>query len=485
MIPMKRPVVPPLERLGRWNGEEWVEVPASSVMSERIHVVVHGWAPGMRPTVDASHEFLRVWDSAATTPDGRRFDRWFGPLATAILDDDPEAAVLAYSWIDESATNTGATRSVKSQLRTTVNGQRLAVALREALPGVDHEIHLIGYSHGAKVATVAAIAIEPKPRHLTILDSPDSLIPAIGGALNDLGSYLRLLSPEVVIDDSYSGPTSEDRVATFVDTYSSAFGEPYGSGPGLGWITDVSLRPSEHPIADVPSEHAYAWAWYLASARHTERGVGYAWSPLRGASRPAGTQYRQVEGSDDVLELEEHSDVIPAPPAVQLRSRVRETLAPPRRLTSEDGPTMGVFWRRSGDLWLTAPVQWIHGPDDARLVVHGDRTERARSVKGWSTSAHRLVHVPLGGARPGPMVVRVEVVSSEYAEVEVGAVAAVNGLILPSTAEIRMWFRPLLLLTLAATSVAMSLGAFRMIRPVAGRLYRFLSGNPGPNSRNQ
>ncbi|MGI9641972.1 MAG: hypothetical protein ACR2N9_04230 [Acidimicrobiia bacterium] len=466
---MKRQVVSPLKRLGRWDGEDWVGVDADSVGSAKVHVIVHGWAPGMRPTVEAAEGFLRVWDPEATTPEGRRFDRWFGPMAEAILLDDPDAAALAFSWIDESATQTGVTRSLKSQLRTTVNGQRLAVALREALSGVDHELHLIGYSHGAKVATVAAIASDPPPKHLTILDSPDSLIPAIGGALNDLGSYLRLLSPDVATDDSYRGPTPDDRSETFVDTYNSAFGEPYGSGPGLGWITDVSLSPEEHPIDDAPSAHAYAWAWYLDSARHPERGVGYAWSPLRGGHRPPGTQYRQIAGSEDLLELEEHEEVIPAPAALRLRTRARDKVTPPRRLSSDSGRSVGVFWRRSGDLWMTAPVRWIEGPDDARLLVYGGRTERARSVKGWSSAPQRLVPVPLGGARPGPMLVRAEVVSAEFAEGEVGPIVAVNGLILPSRTELRMWFRPLLRLTIAATSLALSLGLLHLIRRLIRR----------------
>lgn len=423
----------------------------------------------MRPTVEAADGFLRVWDPDAVTPEGRRFDRWFGPLASAIVADDPEATVLAYSWIDDSATRTRATRSVKSQRRTTVNGQRLAVALREALSGTDHELHLIGYSHGAKVATLAAIAVEPQPRHLTILDSPDSVIPAIGGALNDLGSYLRVLSPDIVAGDTYDGPPPEDRIETFVDNYASAFGEPYASGPGLGWIVDVSLDPAQHPIDYAPSEHAYAWAWYLESARHPERGVGFAWSPLRRGIRPAGTQYRQIESSEDLLELEEHEEVVPTPIAVRLRSRVRDTVAPPRRLSSGDGASFGVFWRRSGDLWMATPVQWIEGPDDAHLVMYGNRTERARSVKGWSSASHRLVHVPLGGARRGPMLLRAKVISTEYADVEVGPIAAVNGVILPSRTELRMWFRPLLMFTAAAALITLAVGASRIVRRLVGR----------------
>ena len=82
--------VQPLDRLGRWDGSAWVPVATGSVIEPRVHILTHGWGPGMRPTVKAHDGFLRVWDEAAETQDGRRFDRWFGPLATAILDDDPD-----------------------------------------------------------------------------------------------------------------------------------------------------------------------------------------------------------------------------------------------------------------------------------------------------------------------------------------------------------------------------------------------------------
>ena len=212
-----------------------------------------------------------------------------------------------------------------------------------------------------------------------------------------------------------------------------------------------------------PSEHSYAWAWYLESARHPERGVGYAWSPLRGGAAPPHTQFRQVADADDPLFIEEHDEVVPASVGIRLRSRVRDNVAPPHRVTSDAPRTYGMFWRRRGDLWLTVPIRWIEGPDDARLVVYGNRTERARSVKGWSPAAERLVHVPLGGARAGPMVVSAELISSEFAEIEVSPPAAVNGLILPSRAELRMWFRPLFWTSVGVTLAIAALGTTRLI----------------------
>jgi hypothetical protein len=51
-------------------------------------------------------------------------------LAWQLLQSDPSAVVLAYSWIDDSATTLPAT----SEARTALNGARLARALTEALP---------------------------------------------------------------------------------------------------------------------------------------------------------------------------------------------------------------------------------------------------------------------------------------------------------------------------------------------------------------
>jgi len=87
----------PLERLGRWNGSGWDPVDADAIGHGDVRILSHGWAPGMRPLVEASPRFLRVWDPDAITAEGARFDRWYAPLAHAIRESDPTATVLAYT----------------------------------------------------------------------------------------------------------------------------------------------------------------------------------------------------------------------------------------------------------------------------------------------------------------------------------------------------------------------------------------------------
>ena len=430
--------IPPLQRLGRWNGSEFEPVGEGSVTEDRVHVMTHGWGRAIRDVVSEAGGFLLVWDEAATTEEGARFDRWFGPLAQAIVADDPNAAVLAFSWIDESATGQAATRSLKSQLRTTVNGQRLATALRHALAGgEDQELHVIGYSHGAKVATVASALLDRQPKQLTLLDSPDNVVPIVGGALNDLHSYLRLIAPGGI------------GTGTFIDNYPSHFGVQYGRSTGLGGVLDVTLDPDSHPLERPPTGHAYAWAWYRETAENPDLGVGYAWSPLRpGHTEPETTQLRQSDKEDyGPFVLIPNEDVLPGTVGSRLRVRAERQTEQVRVLSTREKTTAReLFWRRSGDLWASTPVEWKYGPDDAVLVITANRTERARSVRGWSPEPQRHISVPLGGSRFGPMLVTAELESSEPAEVEVRSAKAVNGLVLPTGSEMQAWVRPLVLL---------------------------------------
>src|SRR5262249_24682620 len=108
-------------------------------------------------------------------------------LAYAITQADPKAVVLAYSWIDDSATDDALggipAHAYLSEAYTALNGTRLADALEQALPTAFHtdggQLHLIGHSHGSKVATVAADVLTQTGNanfgvaHLTILDSPE------------------------------------------------------------------------------------------------------------------------------------------------------------------------------------------------------------------------------------------------------------------------------------------------------------------------
>ncbi len=78
-------------------------------------------------------------------------------LAQEILKADPNARVLAFSWIDESATPTGIfgipKDAFQSEGHTTMAGMQMAQATMEALAPTyflgSGKVHMIGHSHGS------------------------------------------------------------------------------------------------------------------------------------------------------------------------------------------------------------------------------------------------------------------------------------------------------------------------------------------------
>ena len=102
---------------------------------------------------------------------------------------DPNATVLAYTWIDDSATCEdwlGVPEDVfHSRAYTTMNGLRMAEAVTQGWPRLQPgagRVHLLGHSHGAGVATVAALALQQAAKQ--------------DPALNVLGKFTLLDSPE-------------------------------------------------------------------------------------------------------------------------------------------------------------------------------------------------------------------------------------------------------------------------------------------------
>ncbi len=429
----------PLSRLGLWDGTAFVPVDPGTLTAPRCHVLVHGWCRGLRPQVEAAGGFLRVWDPEAETDEGSRYDRWFAPMAEAIVAHDPDAAVLAYTWADEAATQSSVLTGVLSQRRTTINGQRLAVGLRRAFGDQHPMLHVIGYSHGAKVASVASVLLEPKPRHLTLLDSPENTLPVIGGALNDLDTYLRALVR-----------SRDDGHVTFIDNYVSEYGVRYGLSPGLGEVVDVVLEPEALPLDDIRHDHSYAWKWYLHSARHPGRGVGYPWSPLhRDRTHPEANELIQRlpgNGEDaDPLHLVPTTDSQRGTPSSELSARIRETVEEPFLLETAGGSVnrTGFYWRNSGDVAAVVEVRWIEGSPTSRFRVITDRVDRAISVKGWLDNPDRTLAVPLAGARSGLMRVAAVLESDGPAAIEVKPVTKVYAFALPSGSEWRSWIRML------------------------------------------
>ena len=227
-------------------------------------------------------------------------------LAWQLKQSDPDAVILIYSWVDDSAQ----TMPAPSEAATALNGARLAKALEEVLPSTSgpRGLHLLGHSHGSKVATVAATLLRGQGttvNQLTIFDSPEQG-PSVTefNATNDLWYFLSALS----IDRGQASGT------TFVDNYISSLDRQLGLIQGydpysipavkvstLQQIADVTLDAKklmpQNPSALDPFAHRYAPAWYAGgSAAWTANPaptVANQWSPL--VTNPA--VQRPVAGS--------------------------------------------------------------------------------------------------------------------------------------------------------------------------------------------
>lgn len=314
---------------------DWQPVTAADqrLTGKNVYVMVHGWAvdyAGVPARNGTSTNPLKWWqtiDYQALTPAssvltepvaaymfmGQKGENLLqtpvspAGLAWQVRQSDPDAVILAYSWVDDSATLLPG----DSEARTTLNGARLATGLAQVLPtadGVPRGVHLIGHSHGSKVATVAATLLRQQGRvvnQLTILDAPEqgSSVTTFNAA-NHLWYFLAALP----VDRGQAAGT------TFVDNYVSDLDrrlgliqgyDPFSRTPvkvnTLQQVADVTLNPRPLlPLIPKPADsfpHRYAPAWYaggsgswLANPTPT---VANQWSPL--VVNPAVT--RPVAGS--------------------------------------------------------------------------------------------------------------------------------------------------------------------------------------------
>jgi thioesterase domain-containing protein len=214
-------------------------------------------------------------------------------LAWQLKQSDPDAEVLIYSWVDDSAQLLPA----PSETFTALNGARLASALEQVLPSGEgpRGLHLLGHSHGSKVATVAATLLRQgriHVNHLTILDSPERTTNVTDmNATNHLWYFLPALS----IDRGQTAGT------TFVDNSISDLNRRLGLIQGydpyalpavkvsaLQQVADVTLdagvlMPSS-PSSFDSFAHRYAPAWYsggsAAWTANPSPTVANQWSPL-------------------------------------------------------------------------------------------------------------------------------------------------------------------------------------------------------------
>ena len=235
----------------------------------------------------------------------------------------------------------------QSEASTQENGLVLASAIRAALApnffttgsgGTGSGlVHIMGHSHGSKVAVVAALALQQASvpvAQLTTLESPEAgpIIPAFGaslytnlagfgGAENFNWYYL----DQMAISHTPVGPNRLSTNSTFVDNYfaSSGVGAAFtgfnlsnfpipNSQNSLSNIVDVEFQPAplvgsfsvSSPVGAVGTifgSHGYPPPWYAQSALpSTTADVGLKWSPLLNPSNaPPPCQF--VLPADDFL----------------------------------------------------------------------------------------------------------------------------------------------------------------------------------------
>jgi len=220
----------------------------------------------------------------------------------------------------------------QSESYTQLNGLRLAAAVKAALaPNFfvnEGLIHLLGHSHGSKVAAVAALALQRDNipvTHLSLFESPEAgpdttfgniHAAGLGGAQNFLWYYLAQME---LTRSPVTGRTPGS--GTFVDNYYSKEGfgsalggfsglDSFGSGfnANLNSVVDVLFHPEDLYGSLSPSDlagglttlfgsHDYPPPWYGQASLGSDYGLN--WSPLLDDSIAAGLDefYEQQQQS--------------------------------------------------------------------------------------------------------------------------------------------------------------------------------------------
>jgi pimeloyl-ACP methyl ester carboxylesterase len=293
-----------------------------------------------------------------------------------------------YSWVDQSATDSSALAASAPERATEVNGHRMATVIDQTLAaGFSNnggQIHLIGHSFGANVATTAALALATPPRQLTLFDSPEVNLARIGGAKNDLRYKLTRL-------DIGRGSNQ-----TFVDNYISLVGEPYAGYPGLGQVVDVHLKP---PSSDAGvDKHQYPIGWYANSASTKSSGVGLWWSPMMGASDAAlATTWKQTssEPSEELVLVAQ--GVAPSPTynssVSYLSTAIADQASGPSVATARNTVSNTDFTTDKDSLWLTFDTTVTGAPTDTfHLFIDGRlRSTFAPPAEGTGSDGSFLI----------------------------------------------------------------------------------------------
>lgn len=345
------------ESTGAFRGVE----PKSLATAPRVVVFVHGWVPGSLEVTEEMYigggQIAKAWDERIANIVGETMVEEYSPLLAALHERDPDQAVLWYSWVDQSGTDTALFSARGSLQNTSINGRRLAIALQEALGDGEAPIHLIGHSHGSVVATHAAACLGSQVAQLTLLDCPEDWFSRSGGAAGLLDHFLPRLRPG----------RSPDRV--FIDSYASFFGRAYHDAPGLSAVLDVRVTPvvrRGEAASPMSQAHAYAVDWYRESVANPASDVGFAWSPLHGADPTTlGSSYLAVSG-ERVMEL---SDWEPGSRADEDDETTTTELAvEPIELTSRS-PDVSLLLKLPGDALMVEFDYQINRPGKQTMLA--------------------------------------------------------------------------------------------------------------------
>lgn len=282
---------PLLQRLGKWNGTTFAPMDAGEIQGGQVIALAHGWSPGFADDYNNlqnnSSTLVTFWNSQLVDPQSNQpLATNFFTLASALQSAAPSAAIVMYSWIDQSATTNNIFQAEQGERATEINGHRMAAALEQALSPAftsnGGQLHLIGHSFGANVATTAALSLANQPQQLTLFDSPENNLARFGGAANNLQYKLPRL------------PLGRSAGEIFVDNYISEVGVSYGDDPGLASVVNTKLAP---PAKDNGGQrHQFPILWYAQSAQSQSAGVGYWWSPMAGGNpQTVGASYKQTD----------------------------------------------------------------------------------------------------------------------------------------------------------------------------------------------
>lgn len=443
------------QRLGKWNGTTFASVAPESITGGNVIVMTHGWAAGLLATYEnaqaTSADLVTMWNPAMVDPKtGQPSISLFANLASSLQAADPTATVLMYSWVDQSATDMSALAAYAPERATEVNGHRMATVIDQSLSSAfstnGGQVHLIGHSFGANVATTAALGLSTPPRQLTLFDSPEVNLARIGGAKNDLRYKLTRL-------DVGRGPNQ-----TFVDNYISLVGEPYAGYPGLGQVVDVHLKPpSSDPGVD---KHQYPIGWYADSAATKTSGVGLWWSPLLGGAVSTLATTWQQTSPDPSQELGLTAEGVAPPPTQNasvdyLSTAIDDPNAGLAVATAQDTVSNFEFTTDQDSLWLTfdAAVAGL-ATDTFHLFIDGrERSTFAPPAEGTGTDGRFLILYDIGsGSHTLSLVVEGPTRGSAASQ---SAVAKITNLRISSTTDIQRNLTPTQTKRLIAWAVAL------------------------------